>query len=182
MRHLTPCDKRVDIDPHVTCMETFTTVWYVWRHFTPCDMHGDIDRHVACMKTLTTMWYAWRHLTPCDMHGDIDYHVTCMETLTAMWHAWRNCPSFLKVYVMKVCKLEVLEVCFTAHTCFESLCCEKCVSWKFASRHTHTATRKRQISEGRAMRRKRRAETRLVNWITVTIVTYHYDYNIVPPQ
>ena len=46
----------------------------------------------------------------------------------------------------------------------------------------YSATRKRQISEGRAMRRKRRAETRLVNWITVTIVTYHYDYNIVPPQ
>ena len=46
----------------------------------------------------------------------------------------------------------------------------------------YSATRKRQISEGRAMRRKRRAETRLVNWSTVTIVTYHYDYNIVPPQ
>ena len=46
----------------------------------------------------------------------------------------------------------------------------------------YSATRKRQISKGRAMRRKRRAETRLVNWITVTIVTYHYDYNIVPPQ
>ena len=46
----------------------------------------------------------------------------------------------------------------------------------------YSATRKRQISEGRAMRRKRRTETRLVNWITVTIVTYHYDYNIVPPQ
>ena len=61
------------------------------------------------------------------MHGDIDSHVTCMEK-----------PSFLKVYVMKVGKLEILEVCFTAHTCFESLCCEKCVSWKFASRHTHT--------------------------------------------
>ena len=45
----------------------------------------------------------------------------------------------------------------------------------------YSATRKRQISEGRAMRRKRRAETRLVNWITVTIVTYRYDYNIVPP-
>ena len=55
----------------------------------------------------------------------------------------------------------------------------------FAYDHASTdysATRKRQISEGRAMRRKRRAETRLVNWITVTIVTYHYDYNIVPPQ
>ena len=39
-----------------------------------------------------------------------------------------------------------------------------------------------ELPEGRAMRRKRRAETRLVNWITVTIVTYHYDYNIVPPQ
>ena len=46
----------------------------------------------------------------------------------------------------------------------------------------YSSTRKRQISEGRAMRRKRRAETRLVNWITVTIVTYHYDYNIVPPK
>ena len=46
----------------------------------------------------------------------------------------------------------------------------------------YSATRKLQISEGKAMRRKRRAETRLVNWITVTIVTYHYDYNIVPPQ
>ena len=46
----------------------------------------------------------------------------------------------------------------------------------------YSATRKHHISEGRAMRRKRRAETRLVNWITVTIVTYHYDYNIVPPQ
>ena len=55
----------------------------------------------------------------------------------------------------------------------------------FAYDHASTdysATRKRHISEGRAMRRKRRAETRLVNWITVTIVTYHYDYNIVPPQ
>ena len=55
----------------------------------------------------------------------------------------------------------------------------------FAYDHASTdysATRKRQISQGRAMRRKRRAETRLVNWITVTIVTYHYDYNIVPPQ
>ena len=41
----------------------------------------------------------------------------------------------LKIYVMKGCKLEV---CFTAHTCFESLCCETFVSWKFASRHTHT--------------------------------------------
>ena len=40
----------------------------------------------------------------------------------------------------------------------------------------------RQISEGRAMHRKRRTETRLVNWITVAIVTYHYDYNIVSPQ
>ena len=55
----------------------------------------------------------------------------------------------------------------------------------FAHDHASTdysATRKRQISEGRAMRRKQRAETRLVNWITVTIVTYHYDYNIVPLQ
>ena len=56
-------------------------------------------------------------------------------------------------------------------------------SYIFFSAYDHASTtRKRQISEGRAMRRKRRAETRLVNWITVTIVTYHYDYNIIPPQ
>ena len=60
-------------------------------------------------------------------------------------------------------------------------------SYIFFSAYDHastdySATRKRQISEGRAMRRKGRAKTRLVNWITVTIVTYHYDYNIVPPQ
>ena len=36
----------------------------------------------------------------------------------------------LKIYVMKVCKLEGY---FTSHTCFESLCYE---SWKFASPHT----------------------------------------------
>ena len=36
---------RVDIDPHVTCMETFTM----------CDMYGDILHHVICMETLTAM-------------------------------------------------------------------------------------------------------------------------------
>ena len=61
------------------------------------------------------------------MHGYIDNHVTCMEKLTAI---------FLKVYVMKVCKLEVWKFA-SPYTRFESLCCEKCVSWKFASRHTH---------------------------------------------
>ena len=68
-----------DIDPHVVCMEIFTTVWY-----------GDIDRHVTCMETFDTMWNAWSHWLPYDMRGDIDYYVTCMETLTVMWHAWRH--------------------------------------------------------------------------------------------
>ena len=71
------------------------------------------------------------------MHGDIDYHVTCMDTLTTMWHAWRNWPPFWKFMLWKFVSWKFWKFA-SPHTRFESLCCEKCVSWKFASRHTHT--------------------------------------------
>ena len=84
------CDMHGDIYRCVICMETFTTMWYVWRHLRLCDMYEDIWHHVICVKTLTVMWHTWRHLPLCDMYADIDRHMVCIETLTAMWHAWRH--------------------------------------------------------------------------------------------
>ena len=55
------------------------------------------------------------------VHGEIDFlkvyvmKVCKLEVLEVCMHGEID-RHFLKVYVMKVCKLEVLEVCFTAHT------------------------------------------------------------------
>ena len=97
-----------------------TTLWQRWREYDEklCDMYGDIWHHVTCMETFTTVWYAWRHWQPCDMHGEIDRHFwKFMLWKFVSWKFWKFASP---------------------HTRFESLCCEKCVSWKFASRHTHT--------------------------------------------
>ena len=36
-----------------TCLVFLT--WYAWRHLAPCDMLGDIDHHVICMETFTSV-------------------------------------------------------------------------------------------------------------------------------